>query len=198
DLFAGLDRVLARAKGDGGEPPAPPSMHAAGYNADERWILGHRLFFVQIQGVIVGINSFLANQAAGDADEAAEGLNLAATFLRSSAASMKFASDFDPAVYERHVRPAMAPAVRADFSGLQTRDHAYLVRRFGEVKRALATMSEPFEAGEAFVEALVDAFLAHEFICARFGGDVLPSLRMAATASRANEPSRRSGVDVLR
>jgi len=30
------------------------------------------------------------------------------------------------------------------------------------------------------VEALTSAYAAHEYICARFRGDVLPSLRMAA------------------
>ena len=42
---------------------------------------------------------------------------------------------------------------------------------------------------------MVTAYAAHEFICARFRGDVLPSLRMAA---RSHGRGRRSGVDVIR
>jgi hypothetical protein len=42
---------------------------------------------------------------------------------------------------------------------------------------------------------VVSAYAAHEFICARVRGDVLPSLRMAA-ASR--DRTDRTGVEVIR
>src|SRR5260221_7453410 len=86
------------------------------------------------------------------------------------------------------------PVVRAGFSGLQTRDHAHLVRLFGSLTPVLRSGA----AGEGhpeFVEALVSAYAAHEFICARFRGDVLPSLRMAAASGGR---TRRTGVEVIR
>ena len=89
----------------------------------------------------MGLNCFTRAAADRAAPEADEGLALAAAFLRSSAAAMKYASDFAPDDYEATVRPAMAPPrVREGFSGLQTRDHAYLVRVFGAVKPALAAL----------------------------------------------------------
>jgi hypothetical protein len=155
-------------------------------------LVGHQLFFVLIQGTIVGLNCFGASE--GDEGDRDAGLRLAAAFLRSSAAAMRFASDFDPDDYDSTVRPAMAPpAVRAGFSGLQTRDHAYLVRLFGARKPALGATGGP--AHKEFVESVVSAYATHEFICARFRGDVLPSLRMAA---RARGRAQRSGVDVIR
>jgi hypothetical protein len=127
-------------------PPLPqPDGWRGGYDPAARWLIGHQLFFALIQGAIVGLNCFVGAVTAapagepGDAVGATAGLALAAAFLRSSAAAMRFASDFAVADYEATVRPAMAPpAVRPGFSGLQTRDHTYLVRVFGALKPILA------------------------------------------------------------
>jgi hypothetical protein len=175
--------------------PEPTGWRDA-YNPPVRWLVGHQLFFALIQGTIVGLNCFTRAAADEAIPEADEGLALAAAFLRSSAAAMKFASDFAPRDYETTVRPAMAPPrVREGFSGLQTRDHAYLVRVFGTVKPVLAALAGQSEAHGEFVQSMVSAYGAHEFICARFRGNVLPSLRMAA-ASR--DRTGRTGVEVIR
>lgn len=206
-LFGGLAMLLEVAGGSvvhggTGMPaaalPAPlkPTGWRDAYDPPMRWLVGHQLFFALIQGTIVGLNSFTQAAAVEAIPEADEGLALAAVFMRSSAAAMKFASDFAPGDYETTVRPAMAPPkVRAGFSGLQTRDHAYLVRTFGAVKPALAQLAGRSEAHGEFVESVVSAYAAHEYICARFRGDVLPSLRMAA-ASR--DRTDRTGVEVIR
>ncbi len=209
-LFGGVALLLemtvrpaAPARGVGLTDPAsaaPPRPRPAGwrdgYDPGERWLVGHRLFFTLIQGAIVGLNCFASAAAEQATPEAGEGLGLAGAFLRSSAAAMKLASDFAPADYAATVRPAMAPPkVRAGFSGLQTRDHAYLVRRFGALKPVLAALDGRAAAHEEFVESVVTAYAAHEFICARFRGGVLPSLRMAA-ASRGT--TGQTGVQVIR
>ena len=178
-------------------PPRPlPAGWRDGYDPGERWLVGHRLFFTLIQGAIVGLNCFASASADQAMPEAEEGLALAGAFLRSSAAAMKLASDFAPADYDATVRPAMAPPkVRAGFSGLQTRDHAYLVRRFGALKPVFTALDGRAAAHEEFVESVVTAYAAHEFICERFRGGVLPSLRMAA-ASRGT--TGQTGVQVIR
>ncbi len=213
-LFGGLQALLRVA---GGEPAAAgratgsvtgrtpallspalpwPTGWLTGYDPGKRWLVGHQLFFSLIQGAIVGLNCFANAKAAGQTDEADEGLRFAAAFMRSSAAAMKLASDFAPRDYERTVRPAMAPPkVGAGFSGLQTRDHAYLVRLFGKLKPLFLTLGRPGDAHGEFVESVVSAYAAHEFICARFRGDVLPSLRMEAS-SRGK--TRRPGTAVIR
>lgn len=172
--------------------PAGPSPTA------ERWLLGHQLFFVLMQGVITGLNCFLRASAIGDATDARAALRVAASFMRSSAAAFRFTSDFSTVDYEQLIRPAMAPpAVQAGFSGLQTRDHAYLMTQFAEV-RVMRGKLGPARLGDAFeelVEATIAAYEAHQLICARFGGDVLPSLRMAA---RSGGRSTAPGVQVVR
>ena len=206
-LFGGLGLLLEVAGGAGGRAgtdlpavalPAPlePTGWRDAYDPPMRWLVGHQLFFALIQGTIVGLNCFARAAAVEAIPEADEGLALAAVFMRSSAAAMKFASDFAPGDYETTVRSDMAPPkVREGFSGLQTRDHAYLVRTFGAVKPALAPLAGRSEAHGDFVESVVSAYAAHEYICARFRGDVLPSLRMAA-ASR--DRTDRTGVGVIR
>jgi hypothetical protein len=194
-LFAGLDSLL---RGAGGGPPALPAPAGwrAGYDPARRWLTGHQLFFSLIQGAIVGLNCFANAMTAGQKAEANEGLRFAAAFMRSSAVAMKLASDFAPEDYERTVRPDMAPPqVRAGFSGLQTRDHTYLVRLFGALKPVFLTLGPTGTAQTELIDSVVSAYAAHEFICSRFRGDVLPSLRMEA-ASRGK--TQRAGTAVIR
>ena len=199
-LFAGITRL---APGGAGKPPAPPRPAGwrDGYDPAARWLVGHQLFFALIQGSIIGLNSFAEAAAQWDRETEptaamAAGLELAAAFLRGSAAAMKFASDFAPADYDRTVRPDMAPPkVRAGFSGFQTRDHAHLVRLLGALRPLFAALAGRLAAHRELVDAMASAYAAHELICAHFRGDVLPSLRMAA-ASRGG--AGRTGVDVVR
>lgn len=185
----------------GGLPRRPAAGYRDGYDPAARWLVGHQLFFVLIQGSVIGLTSFGSAADGWDAaDEPTramtDGLELAASFLRGSAAAMRFASDFAPEDYDRTVRPHMAPPrVRAGFSGFQTRDHAYLVRLLSALKPALTALNGRSGAHKELVDAVVAAYSAHEFVCARFRGDVLPSLRMAA-ASRGR--TGRAGVEVVR
>jgi plasmid stability protein len=211
EMFAGLDALLRYAAGDRLKEGVPvvlrsaPRHTPAGYDPERRWLIGHQLFFALLQGVIVGLNCYLGSsatdggdpdsEAAADADGA---VRVAAAFMRSSAAAIKFTADFGPVDYDARIRPAMSPpSVREGFSGLQTRDHAYLVGLFARLRTTAAAHGQgpAGEAFEQFVEATVTAYEAHKFICARFGGDVLPSLRMAA-ASRGR--STQAGVTALR
>ena len=213
EMFAGLDALLRYAAGDRlkeGVPvvlrPAPQRHNPDGYDPERRWLIGHQFFFALIQGVIVGLNCYLEasewqedgdpdGEAAADADAA---VRVAAAFMRSTAAAIRFTSDFGPVDYDARIRPAMSPpSVREGFSGLQTRDHAYLIRLFSRMRSTAAAHGHgpASEAFEQFVDATVTAYEAHKFICARFGGDVLPSLRMAA-ASRGR--SSQAGVTALR
>jgi hypothetical protein len=211
EMFAGLDALLRYAAGDRLKDGAPvvvrpaPRHTPAGYDPERRWLIGHQLFFALLQGVIVGLNCYLEASAAdggepdGEAAADADGaVRLAAAFMRSSASAIKLTADFGPVDYDARIRPAMSPpSVREGFSGLQTRDHAHLVGLFARLRATPAAHGQgPAGAAfEQFVEATVTAYEAHKFICARFGGDVLPSLRMAA-ASRGR--STQAGVTALR
>lgn len=199
NLFAGLQSILRYAcvPVSDGVPPMP-TRPVDESPPHQRWLVGHQLFFAVVQGVIVGLNCFVGAAERGDETEARAAVGVASDFMRSSAAAIRFTADFGPVDYDKLVRPAMAPpAVRAGFSGLQTRDHAFLTGLFTELRALLARLG-PGRTGEdfeEFVDATIDAYDAHRFICARFGGDVLPSLRMAANSQGR---TTQSGTDALR
>ncbi len=201
-IFAGLHAILRYATGNDLAaqdvpvlvPLAPRQTHGD-YDPEQRWLIGHQLLFALMQGTIVGLNGFRLATDRGDAVEAATAMRLAAAFMRSSAAAIKFAADFGPVDYQARIRPAMAPpAVQAGFSGLQTRDHTFLVSLFGPLRSAVGHRSaEPDnDVFEDFVDATAMAYEAHALICARFNGAVLPSLRMAAASyGRTTQSGRR-------
>ncbi|MFC0527070.1 hypothetical protein ACFFIA_05295 [Phytohabitans kaempferiae] len=211
EMFAGLDTLLRYAAGERLKEGLPvvvrtaPRHTATAYDPEWRWLIGHQFFFALLQGVIVGLNCYLeaAPAGGGEADgelaaDADGGVRVAAAFMRSSAAAIKFTADFGPVDYDARIRPAMSPpSVREGFSGLQTRDHAHLISLFARLRASAAAHGDgpASEAFEEFVEATVTAYEAHKFICSRFGGDVLPSLRMAA-ASRGR--STQAGITALR
>lgn len=198
-LHAGLDRILQYVhRPIPAIAPLLPTQPLDDYQPHRRWLVGHQLFFAVVQGVIVGLNCFVCAAERGDEQDARAAVGVASAFMHSSAAAIRFTADFRPVDYDTLVRPAMAPpAVRTGFSGLQTRDHAFLVGLFTKL-RALVARLEPGRTGEdfeEFVDATIDAYDAHRLICARFGGDVLPSLRMAANSQGRNS---QSGADALR
>lgn len=202
NLLAGLECVFVfagQASRDDRLAIALPAWHRAGderHDPQRRWLVGHQLYFALIQGVIVGLKCFATARKAGHQQEAADSLRLATTLMYSSATAVKYTSDFGLVDYERKVRPTMSqPAVRKGFSGLQTRDHASLIQLFRQLRPLFAELNDLAGLREEFIESVVEVYAAHEFICARFGGYIMPSLRMAATTQGKTE---RAGVDVIR
>ncbi|MGW6612300.1 hypothetical protein ACWGA0_02375 [Streptomyces erythrochromogenes] len=172
-----------RSRRAGGQLIRPPDASTAP-PADERtaqlrWQSGHRLFFAHLQAITVTCRCAVdARTAAGQAAY----LEHTVLFCTSAALAMRHAADFDPELYVRSIRPTMTPPhVGSGFSGLQTRDHYYLVQSLD----SLATRLLPDVAGGAtyreFEEALKLLYAAHVHVCRRFGGDTNASLRMEAS-----------------
>jgi hypothetical protein len=203
-LFMGLDAILRYATGQPAGMADPVGVPAAsrclpdGYDPKRRWLAGHQLFFAIMQGAIVSLSCFSRAAGGGDDRGASAAMGVASAFMRSSAIAFKFCADFDPVDYARQIRPAMGPpAVQTGFSGLQTRDHAFLAGLFGQLRSAGCPSRSRLvgDAFQEFVDATVTAYEAHKYVCARFGGDVLPSLRMAAASGGR---TTQSGVAALR
>jgi hypothetical protein len=190
-LFEGLQFLRAEA---GLDPVAIPERDGdTDMPALQVWMAGHRLFFVLIQGAALGLNYAVAHVE--DPQERSAGLRFSSTFLRSSAAAMRLASAFDPRLYDSEVRLDMRPPkVSSAFSGLQTHDHHVLVlamkawRQVGHVAAGDPALTE-------LIEATQTVYDSHEFVCERFRGNDVPSLRSAALAGDGPAPS---GVSVAR
>lgn len=112
-------------------------------------------------------------------------LDVATVVVRGSGVALRYAGDFSPLQYRSVVRPAMMPPnLEAKFSGLQIRDHAYLLKWLARVRPILAAADEAVRGRyQRFVAEIGPTYDAHRYVCARFGGDVEPSLRMSASST---------------
>ncbi|GLU45725.1 hypothetical protein [Nocardiopsis ansamitocini] len=175
-------------------PPPPPPVAPDGPAVLRRWHVGHRLFFVLVQALTVALSCL--RSARGDGTGMRDALELAIVLNRASAASMHYAGDFSAAGYAEVVRPSMEPPFTAPgFSGLQGRDHRYLIRQFGGLHAVAAEIPGGADVYRRFTASVTDLHRAHSRVCARFGGDALPtSLRMRG--DRPEQEGARS-VEVL-
>lgn len=124
-----------------------------------RWKVAHRLFFTQIQGLVLAIAAFERQPTDGRLDQVID-------LLLGTVAMMQFAADFLEEDYDG-VRNEMA-MVHEDFSGIFSADHAELVKRL----RAIVSAREDFpEAHERLVAALNSVYIAHAYVCRRFVED---------------------------
>jgi hypothetical protein len=159
----------------GGQPVAMEQTEAL-----QRWRLGHQVFFAMIQSLIVlmscAIDAFENEELLVN-----EIIDTAAIVMRGSAAALHFAGGFSSRSYAETVRPAMMPPHLEDkFSGLQSRDHRYLLVVLGRVKKLVrATESGDLPSYRRFLSEVDATYHAHKHVCSRFGGDNEPSLRMS-------------------
>lgn len=184
--------------------PASPGLNTPSYRAPracspsypviplDRWRFGHHAFFNILQGIIIALSCFGEAAQARDHNAAQTALDLATTLMLGTGAAFRFTSDFLPEEYETIVRLAMKhPHVEISLSGLMSEDHCFL--------NHLTTLLQPTflhldpqlsQAHRQFVEAFKTAYEEHKYICERFQGGEVPSLRM-------NPASPKSAVQVL-
>jgi hypothetical protein len=158
----------------------------------ERWRIGHHVFFVLIQGLIMAFRCFEHAMAARDLQQAGAALDLATALMHGSATALRVASDFPPDDYERVVRPSMSPPhVSSGFSGLLSVDHKVMLTVIRRLRPLLAEMPTGLEEKHSrYLVAASAAYDAHKYVCERFKGDAQPSLRQPTGADRP-------AVDVL-
>lgn len=172
----------------------PPSYRHASQPVDPlyRWRLGHHIFMVLIQNLIIACNCFEDAIKNDDQEEAHTALGLAITLMQGAGASLRFTGDFAPQEYEEIVRPSMMPPQSPPgLSGLLSIDHQHLVKTLVRLKPLFMSLTPPLQEQHAlFLAALDDTYEAHKFVCARFIGDEQPSLRM-------RPDSEKSALDVL-
>lgn len=168
-----------------GRCPQPPDVL-------RRWVRGHHLFMVIMQGLALALAELEEAARRARGAETAQALDLAVMLMQSSESALRFAADFEPDEYSDVVRPTMMPpAAPPGLSGLHWRDHEYLLLRLARVRHVLAA-SEPalVSLRQRFRAAYEAVYDAHSLVCARFGGDSARSLLMT-------EKSKQTAVGVL-
>jgi hypothetical protein len=157
-----------------------------------RWVRGHRLFMVLIQGLVLVAGEVADGLRRDEAAAAEAALELAVVLMQACAAALRFASDFGPDEYEDVVRPTlMPPAAPEGLSGLHWRDHEHMLARFAALRQPLAAAPEEFAPLRARFRAAYSAvYDDHRLVCARFVGEDATSLLMTPK-------SKQSAVGVL-
>lgn len=144
------------------------------------WEGFHWSFFVYIQGLIICLNRFEIDIAAGNFQQAQVELETATDLMFASGAAMELAGNFGRQDYENLIRPEMMPPkVRSEnFSGLMSWDHALLIKIWKRLSPVFETLPVALHPQHArFVEAYVSLSNSHTAVCKKFGGDQKGSLR---------------------
>lgn len=156
-----------------------------------RWVQGHHVFLILIQGLIISLNCFESAFNEGMREESLSALDLATALMDGSSAALHHAGDFPSVVYEETVRPTMMPPnVLPGMSGILARDHRHLVKLLHSQRPLYGTL-EPIlkQKYNEFVTAFGCAYEAHKLVCAHFRGGERPSL--------LNGEAQQSGVELL-
>jgi hypothetical protein len=156
-----------------------------------RWIRGHHVFLVLIQGLIVAINCFVSAHAEDSREDAFSALELATVLMDGSSASLHYAADFPTSDYDETVRPSMMPPnVPPGMSGILAVDHRYLIKLLQSQRNVFQNIEPALKQKyEEFVTAFGCTYDAHKLVCAHFRGDERPSL--------LNGNAAESGVELL-
>ena len=161
-------------------------------SALHRWQVGHHIFFKITQSLIITFNLFQQTFKVGNINQASIVLELATKLMRGAVISFYFTADFPPDDYETIVRPAMAtPKVEISLSGLMNEDHKYLNNLLPSLKVIFAKSDpklRPYQ--EEFIKVFGQMYDAHKHVCATFGGNKCPSLRMS-------QKSKKNSVEIL-
>jgi hypothetical protein len=157
-----------------------------------RWRLGHQVFHLYLVAMITLLAELNDTNPPSDARTAVLLGDLAVLF-EATAASMKYASNFDRDVYDSTIRPSMAPPrIKPGFSGSLNIDHKRMMaslvatpeslkRRFGEETSSWPT--PVIEAWRSLVDAEQQARYHHGLVCRRLvtGGPSLLRMHMCGS-----------------
>ncbi|WCN09336.1 hypothetical protein [Marinomonas mediterranea] len=151
--------------------------------AMDRWIVGHHLFIVTIQGIILCLLNFEDNIKKKQLGLARKELLDASKLLSASASSMKLASSFSKKQYLDVIRPSMPD----NFSGLDMVDHKEMINVMKRIKPFLLSLpKELYEAKDIFNKSLSQAYDMHIYVCDQFVEDE-SSLRAVSSQASATE-----------
>ena len=189
-LYTALDTILSATMGASGIRRTTVDNAIRGMRPVvglRRWIRGHQVFLVIIQGLIREYLCLFRALGDGHPDGVREGFDRMAALLKGSAAALRFTADFSAVDYNEVVRPSMMPPVApAGMSGVLSSDHAQLIKLISTLKGKLAALDpDCVSAYCGFRDALSDTYDAHLFVCERFTGREKPSLLTVLTAETA-------------
>jgi hypothetical protein len=171
---------------------------ASGGAALQRWIHGHHIFLVLVQGLVITMRCFADNARREQTAATREALRAATEIMWGSEAALRFTGDFPYSEYEKLVRPTlMPPTAPPDMTGLRWRDHEYLIRALAGMRSCFSRLDPRVEPERVrLLEALNATYDSHKSVCAHFVGveetSVLMSTRSTNSAVSTLEHFKRN------
>jgi len=168
---------------DDATPTAVPSQAPAAVpdrDPMRRWVQGHQIFAALTQGIIFALQEFEASMRTGLAESSArQAITVAVELLRASGAAFRFTANFSAKAYREIVRPSMmSERLGEGFSGLLSADHRHMVVQFARLRAMMPQIARQMEPElRHLTAALNEVYENHKFVCARFDGSKIPSLR---------------------
>jgi hypothetical protein len=144
------------------------------------WKRYHWLFFVFLQGNILCMLHLRKEMRKENMVQVGVILKLMSQLMLASGSSMIFAGVSDSQEYEDEIRPTMMPpnVKSPDFSGLMSYDHSYLMNLWNKDKKLFKLMPSFLDSAyQEFIDGHKFLALAHQFVCNKYGGHQIGSLR---------------------
>lgn len=159
----------------------------ANFDPLRRWVIGHHIFYVIIQNLVVALNCFQTEIISGRFHEAETAMALATFLMWGSESALQFTGDSSQSQFQDVVRPSMMPPhAPPGLSGQFSRDHIYLVKLLSQLKPTFANLNSNLAIEhQQFVKAFEAAYEAHKFVCGKFVGIKSQSLRMNSSSTKS-------------
>jgi hypothetical protein len=152
--------------------PVSP-MRPGNHDPLRRWVRGHHAFIVVLQWQVIFFQCFRRSvESPNGREEAARFLKLLILSMRASLQIFRFASEFSTQAYADVVRPTLMPPLAPEgMSGVNWRDHHYLLNCFTNLDAAVGTSDSLLRSLCTTLKSEVrSVYDAHKLVCARFVG----------------------------
>jgi hypothetical protein len=161
------------------------TLKAESHDPLRRWVRGHHAFMVILQWQIILFHCLRRHveQFGGDA-RGCELLKLLILSMRATLQAFRFTAEFTSDAYAQLVRPTlMPPAAPAGMSGLNWRDHQYLLKGLTKLDGSFGSADDVIRGLYAMLKAeLRDVYDGHKYVCSRFVGEDAVSLMSKTSA----------------
>jgi hypothetical protein len=169
----------------------PGAGTQASVDAERRWVIGHHIFMLISEFMVIAANFLATASPEDDRDTKSNALSALVALLRGASAAFRYACDFGTDAYNEVIRPSLAPPVAPEgMSGLNWRDHVHLMSTLKRVRGHFPAHGDELDGTRSELRAAYEGmYLAHTHVCQHFVGSEEPSLSLSAKT--------RSAVDAL-
>lgn len=142
-------------------------------DALHRWKIGHHVFFVLIQALLLSHTRLAVALDQKDGPAAREAFSISTKLWWGTAAAFRYTADFPATDCQNLLRPSTSPPFLMEwFSSFFSSDHAYLIRALKLLQPSLRALPPEFSQDHRwYLQALDATYEAHACGCETFVGE---------------------------